>query len=337
MLKILAAVSLGLAFCLMVASGWLFLEIERQSARALHAEREKETLARRLEDAQAKLAGLEEELARKSRREEELAAAAAAASSRAEEAPPAGEGEKKDPRPAETAAARSLQLRSLGEAKSLAAEFLARGDLDGLLLLAADLLGRGEEGYEKLLELSALAGKELEKWKDSGIGELWGEQEVGFGLLFQFASQHDEDLLRFLIYMEKRSPERELPKLARDLHRGLSEGWVSSLVGFYDGSDPDLAAELTGMYGRRLSAAEPDSSEARSAIYALGRIRNDEAAKLLLEVLRAGAPPSLQEPLVRSLALQRNRQALPELRQLLERTPEGKFAELLRAAIRYLE
>ena len=73
----------------------------------------------------------------------------------------------------------------------------------------------------------------------------------------------------------------------------------------------------------------PGASVGRSS--ALG------AAQLLLEVLRSGVPASLQETLIRSLALQRNRQALPDLRQLLERTPEGKFAELLRAAIRYLE
>src|SRR5262245_3183232 len=127
MLKTFAALTLGVALCLTVATGWLLRELERQSARALQSERERETLARSLEDAQSKLARLEEELARKSRREEELAAARAAVPSEDASAD-AGQVEKKDSRPAETAAPRSLQLRSLSEADGLAAEFLARGD-----------------------------------------------------------------------------------------------------------------------------------------------------------------------------------------------------------------
>jgi hypothetical protein len=232
MIKLLAALSLSATLGLAFSSGWLLLELRRQSARAAVSEGERQALARHLQSVEAKLAKPEEELAGKSRLAEELKAALAAHPPAAEEAPSgSGEEAEKGRRPAEIGAVRSIQLRSPGEADGLMADLLSRGDLEGLLLLAADLLGRGEEGYEKLLELSGPFDKELRKGRDSGLFKLWDNPEVLLGPLFRLASQHDEDLLRFLIYLEGRPADPELPKFVREMRKGLSEEMASPWSG----------------------------------------------------------------------------------------------------------
>jgi RNA polymerase sigma-70 factor (ECF subfamily) len=328
------AVSLGAAAILAAFSVTFYVqrEEERKLARAERALREDG--ARKLSAAELAVKKLNGELAALEQARLDLAARLAAA--QAIPPPPAAAPEPPEA-PAETTPERRRELAeiaALEEADQLAAEFLARGDIQGLWLLAAQLLGKGPEGFAKVVELSRLLdGKEARE-----VMRLWHEDTMAGSFLRTLAS-HDEELLRFGLYLNGRNVD-ELPGFMREIRKEFAKDFGPMLLGFYEGADPEILGGYLEQYKADLTVAPQDPNRMSKIVRALGQIPTPEAADAILGVLeRQDVPPEVIQAAVSSLAWQRDPRAKATLRALLERTAgtDPKLNALITAALRFLD
>lgn len=242
---------------------------------------------------------------------------------------------------------RMLGLTAVEEAGPYFDELLAKGDLEGLWLLAADLLRLGEPGYEKVI---ALAG-ELDFNSEEGraIQTLWGAPEMLLGRFLADASDSLEDLLGFGLHLISKNPG-ELPKDLSKLRKAMLREPGVALLGLYRGSDSELLGRYVEMYRGVLAVPKRQEGPVRhpdlkGSIRALGQIPTEASTDLLLDLLeKDGLPSKTREDVVRSLAWQRSDRALPALRGLLrelevgEETTDGlRLRATVVAAVRLLE
>ena len=252
-----------------------------------------------------------------------------------------------NPTPTQEAEEPSVGLNALEEATPIFEELIGRGDLEGLWLLAADLLRLGEPGYEKIIELAAELGPRAQR--DSAIELLWKSEDLLLGRFFADATSSVEDLLGFTLHLQEKSPG-ELPKPIKELREAAYREIGIAMLGIYRGNDRDLLGRYVELHRGVL---EPRGSpqqgrregQPKDSIRALGQIPTEESTDILLELLEnPELPQKLQEEVVRSLAWQRNDRALPALRARLQKLTgahiskeSDRLRETVSAAVRYLE
>jgi len=225
----------------------------------------------------------------------------------------------------------AAMLGSIDEADGLAQEFLLIGDLEGLWLLGADLINQGEEGFEKLIELSAWLEEDQESFRDTKL--LWRHEEQVAGRFLRCFEENHEAVLRFGLYLATKKP-RELPSLLREFHEELQDEMGVVLLGYYGGNDPAIYNGYLQLF--RQGLADPSSRHSRDRIRAVGQIPTEEATTLLIELLDR-VPPATAQEVVRSLAWQGSERALPALRTLQQSATDERLLAVVEAAIRYLE
>jgi len=330
----MTALSTSAALALAFACGLLYVELRSQSKEAIHERLRGQGLSDRLRAAESDALRLKAQIERLRRREEEPLAMSRepGAAPPADDAPCAAPGEPAHEPAAKAPAAPSPRL--LDEAEGRAREFVARGDLEGLWLMALELLALGEPGYEKTIALASLINE-----KDAKTWALWQDEAQAKSRLLHALGEHSEEVLKFGLYLEGREAA-ELPKLLRAIQGQFAAELGATLLGSYAGDDPQILNGYLDLYRKRI-AADPgrDDGAATDAVRGLGQIPTEEAAGVLIDLL-ARTKGRTQEAVIRSLALQRSASALPALRSFqasLNEPPGSRLKDLVEAAVRLVE
>jgi hypothetical protein len=230
----------------------------------------------------------------------------------------------------------SFKLESLDEVDTIFKEALTRGDIKTLLEIAASLIDLGEEGYEKLGELSGQLEQVVQQ-KDF-VG-LWLQSPMLLGRMLRAAADHDEGILRFILHLQGTDPE-DLPPFFREVRQETGRRWLwTVLLGFQEGDDPSIERGFTDLLQRDLDEGIPsDPQKAAEAIHGLAQLRSPESFDLLLGIIDR-VPEHLLGELALALALRGDPRAIPALRSARDQF-HGEDSDLLQsidAAIRLLE
>ncbi|MEE8142095.1 MAG: hypothetical protein V3T77_03265, partial [Planctomycetota bacterium] len=173
----------------------------------------------------------------------------------------------------------SQVIDSVDEADAAAQEFIAKGDIEGLWLLGADLLNRGEEGFEKFLEV-ALALEQMEGDLERSFKYLWRDEEMLAGRFMRSFEENLEAVLRFELFLDGKN-KQELPKLAQEFHDEMHQEMGVVMLGYYSGDDAKIFDGFVEMYRRHLAGDRVEDRRAKDRIRALGQIPNDASTLLL--------------------------------------------------------
>ncbi len=337
-----AVVAASLALILVVASGFLYSLWQDAQTLVADRESERDALGRRLgvlEDDFSKSQGDLE----KARSLESALRSRIAALQRAAEAPASPSDDTTDeatgtdatpagPRSDPNRRDGPYVLESIEDADALVAAFVAKGDLRGLWLLAADLLGHGEPGYEKIIELSRLLdGRDKELQEKF---QLWSREETMVGPFLRAVSENHEDLLRFGLWLDRQEGEK-LPEMIEEMHEELSDDLGPVLLGYYDGDDPEILDGYAERFAARLSGDLANTRNNDEMIAALGQIPTARSNEVLISLLER-ADGRLVADIARALAWQGNPRSVPALQAVLERTTDDNTARLVQAAIAFL-
>lgn len=203
-------------------------------------------------------------------------------------------------------------------------QLLARGDLEGLWLLAADLLAQGEPGYQKLHELMALFEQEMEN-PESPLRALVRDEGLIAGRFFRALTDHHDELLRYGLYLRSQNPD-QLPEIASQLRREMVDDVGPALLGYYQGDD----VELLNGYVDWLRDTDPNFSS-DEVISALAQIPTEEATSALIDYVERSS--SRLDDAVRALAWQRSPRAIPVLENLRRQTEDPRMLQLIDIAL----
>ena len=229
------------------------------------------------------------------------------------------------------------QLASVDEADALFEDSMKRFDLAALWQLGAALLGMGEPGYEKLMEL--LTRFVEDAGQDDGFRP-WLQNEIMMGRFLRAVADNHENLLRFAVYLNAKDPET-LPEAARHVKRGLTGEVAPLILGFYHGEDPEIERGFLSMYQRKLDESmlgdptRANLADARQAIQCLAQLRSDAATDTLVGLVDR-IPPSVAPELVSAIAFQGNPRAIPALESLRSATKDEQLAKLIDVALQRL-
>lgn len=341
MAKIVSVAACSLALALLTASVFLFLEWRDASCQAAILSSLNEQSGKDLEALRAEIASLKSDLDASRGRAQSLGEKLGDAERRAAQAAAELAGAQAADAEAEKAEApepkrkpgQPYLLSSIEDADRLAAEILAKGDIEALWLLGADLLALGTPGYEKIVELLAELGKDNERFEH--IGQLWNRPEMFIGPFLRAVATHDEDLLKFGLFLGSKTAE-ELPPPLRDMRRELDDELGPILLGFYDGGDPEILDGYTEWYRGQIDAKVAAGEDVDDEIQGLGQIPTPAAERIILDILPR-TEGRAREAAVRALAWRRSEAAVPILQSLLETTQDARLRALLGAALRYLQ
>ncbi len=314
-----------------MGSGYLWVQLDSERELSVAASSQRDDLA-------GQVTALEKDLDESRRRREEtdkqLAAAQRAHREAIVAAREAGESAAERPEPA--APVGDKPLPGIAEARSVAEDLFRKGDLEGMWLLGIGLLGHGEEGFAKVIELATLLdGEDGKAMIDS---HLWSEEELYAGSFLGTAFSHHEALLRFGLYLHQQDSE-SLPRSLAGLTLRFDPHLSATLLGYYAGDDPEILSGYLDLYREQLEAYGNQQrwpSEARSAIHNLAQIQTEESTGYLIELLDR-VPPNLKSVIVQSLAWQRGPKALEALRDLNTTTLDKHTRGIVAAAVRLLE
>lgn len=218
-------------------------------------------------------------------------------------------------------------LIELERARGSFDQLLARGDLEGLWLLGADLMAQGEPGYQKLHELMALFEAEMEN-PESPLRALVREEGLVAGRFFRALTDHHEELLRYGLYLRNQNPD-QLPEIAIQLRREMVDDVGPALLGYYQGDD----VELLNGYVDWVRDTDPNFSS-DEVINTLAQIPTEEATTALIDYVERSS--SRLDDAVRALAWQRNPRAIPVLENLRRQTEDPRMLQLIDIALRTL-
>jgi RNA polymerase sigma-70 factor (ECF subfamily) len=324
----------GVTVVLGVACAIIYKDLRAVERRAEGLAGERDALARRVEELGSEASRRAEELALAGSREKELRRRIEELFARAG----SREGAAAEPAAAKETGDRDAGAvpSSLDDAEALASDLMARGDLEGLLDLAAELLRQGEPGYEKVLELFPAFEESIDDKGESPLRLICSQGELVLGTMVRSMTRNHDEMLRFLVWLDGVPESRRTGGILRAAPGMLSRELGLMLLGQDDGKDPQLLSSLTDIYRRRLSRDLEAGKADRELLLAIGHIRTDEAARLLLDALPRLAP-KYQRTAVEALAWQRSAAAVPALRELLAATADPQLAEVIPVAIRHLE
>lgn len=224
-------------------------------------------------------------------------------------------------------------LGSADEADGIFQDAMARGDLEGLMGLAAALLELGEDGYAKLADLFVPFEEKIRE--DPAFGELLDKPLLA-GQFLRALADNDESLLRFALYLENSDPET-LPKPLQEVRRELGRSELRPiLLGFYEGGDPDIEKGFLDVFQRELEA-ENEGRRMEEAVQGLAQLHSEESTDLLLGLIQRSPSPNVLPGIVMALGIQGNRKAIPALQELRSATEDARAVAAIDAAIRLLE
>jgi hypothetical protein len=200
-------------------------------------------------------------------------------------------------------------------------------DLETIWLLGLSLLGLGEEGYAKLMELFARFEEEVEQ------DELFARHAQGklpIGRFLRDLIAHDEEVLRFLLYLQEADSE-SLPRNLQLVQKLAVDDVGGLLLGMYRGDARDIHEGYAALFRREL-----ERGNARDAVLGLAQLRSDRATDALLEHL---ASDKADDPdyVLRAIGYQGNPRAIHALRALRGRIRNPRQLEALEFTIRQLE
>ncbi len=322
----LTIISFVVAVALAASSGFLWTEWQdsEDAAAALH--RDRDGLADELAGMRDRLAVLKASLSDAQATLQDKDAELARARSLSVTIPVLDADETTDQAPADS------MISSVDEADSVVADFVARGDVEGLFGVLSELLFMGEEGYDKIVEIAA-------QFDDEKIFErfmsLWTQHD-GFlmvnGALARDLARNAEGILHFARYLEGRDPS-QLPSIVREIHGEIDDHIGLMVFGMYDGQDKELLDTFSARCQRRVAE---DKKVRAETIMILGLIGTNAARDILLEYAET-APTDRMFDVARSLARIGDPQALPVLRDLRQRATDVRDIDGIDAAIRLLE
>ena len=272
-----------------------------------------------------RIAVLEERLRESILREQKLRAELSAEAEASTETPTP------DSTPFERKGSSAIHLESVDDAERLAAQLMQNRDIEGMWLLGMELLGHGEEGFAKVVELMGWLEANMQEFE--GAMRLWRDEEIIIGRFLHSLGEHDEELLRFGLYLDRIAGDG-LPKPLQELHRELDDEIGAVLLGYYQGDDPEIFDGYTRFLAGSLEGA--NARNARDAVRALSQIPTDGATDLLIDMLQKG-DPQMARTVVPALAWQGSERALPVLRELLRTTTDERMIQMIEGAIRLLE
>ena len=203
-------VSLTAAGILLLASGQLYLELREVAGEARAVANENEALAGQLRDAEKALEQSKRELEASLGRERSWETRYGETRDELAEERERAKKEQASVSVPESGRPSRPAAVLLAEADRLAPELASRGDIEGLWLLAAELLTLGEAGFEKVLTLAELIDPDQEGGR--AFRALWRKEEQIAGRFLRAVGQHTEDLLRFGLYLSAQDPG-DLPKV----------------------------------------------------------------------------------------------------------------------------
>ena len=212
----------------------------------------------------------------------------------------------------------------------MAKELIARSDVEGLWLLAADLLALGEEGYKKLLELSHQIdmGNLMSTWRDA---------EQMMGPFFRTFSENGDDTLRFFLYLDEQARQgKPMSPLFQYVTKELT-GEFGFMLGFFSSENDEVMNNMTELYRKRLDRAVAEPRRIREFARGLSYLPTDGSTDMMLELLDKTSEGHAVKAIVQALAWQRSPRALPALKEFASTVTDSRVAETVEAAIRLLE
>lgn len=224
---------------------------------------------------------------------------------------------------------------TLAEADELGRNLIHRGDLEGLLHLAGDLLKLGPPGHEKILELSRQMEQDdvMRRFQT-----LFHHEEFIGGPAVTLASRHGTEILEFFTWAES-IPLDEFPRILHGVRRGFERGDDLALLvlGLEGVGDEKSLAPYVERYGSRAENPRLSPRDVENAIRALGVIRTEASLDRLLGMLERPLPPRLGLAVVESIVQQRSPDAVPHLRKYREGVGDLKLLTTIDSALRFLE
>ena len=224
-------------------------------------------------------------------------------------------------------------IQSIDEADGAIDDLIARGDIQGIWLLAADLLGLGEPGFEKLIELSKFRD---DKEKAQSIQNLWSREEFFMGTFMRDLAAHSDDVLRFGLYLDDRNPA-ELPGFIQEIQREFDDDFGPILFGMYGGDDVELLDAHVARYRRIVEAGTHRGREVKLDEIAgiVGHIPTEAALDLLEDIARR-APANRRRDIATAMAWKRDARFLPILEAWKNEPADDRTLRTIEAAIRML-
>ncbi len=216
-------------------------------------------------------------------------------------------------------------------ASAAAEELLEKGDIEGLWLLAADLLNQGPEGYEKFEELFDWFALQVKD--DRSLQDMINNEELVLGRFFRAFADNDEAVLRYGLHLIDSDREQLSPPL-QEFQRVLSDGMGAALMGFYRGGDSEI---YSGYLSHFQAVADSGKAIDDELISAIGNIPTEEATDTLIAMLEGTKlRESRVNDVISALAWQGNPRALGALQRYLDQTTNERRRALLDRAIRLL-
>ncbi len=225
---------------------------------------------------------------------------------------------------------------SIEEASELGDDYIERGDLEGLILLAPELLKLGEEGREKILELARLLEEEETMRK---FQSLVHHEEYFMAPALRVATEHADAIMDFFSET-KDIPDSEFPRILEHMREGFLEGNENAMLifGLKTKGDHTSLNKFVDIYQDRLNGDDLSERKRQSMIRALAMIRTDKALDLLVSQLDSPKyTPRQLRAVVESITQQRASSAVPKLKALLGRTNDPDLQETIRWAVNFLK
>lgn len=220
-------------------------------------------------------------------------------------------------------------LTSIDDANRVALDLLQREDLEGLWLLGAELLGHGEAGYDKIMELMGLLDQHF---RDAGRPPLlWDDEELFIGRFLRALGDHNEDVLKFGLYLTDKDRD-SLPGPLREFRRELDDEVGAVLLGAYQGDDPQVYDGYVDFLRGEFEAQGFNKDHPNI----LAQIPTEAATQLLIDQLEA-TPENRWADIVRALAWQGGNSARTAIASLRNRTENERLLRVIDAALQALE
>lgn len=230
---------------------------------------------------------------------------------------------------------RAAVIASVAEADGALRDLILRGDIEGLWLLGADLLALGEEGYEKIIELSNLLEPLIKE--NPAVMNLWRSEEIFIGSFAQALSDNHEELLRFGLYLQDIDPSA-MDGPVEEFQEELLDEMGAVLLGYYRGGDPEILGGYVDAFRTQIPEGqiEGNNRDARRAANALAQIGTEESTDLLIDML-GRSQGRVATDVVGALAWQGNPRALAALRAYRGHVTDDALAAAIDMALRFLE
>lgn len=210
-------------------------------------------------------------------------------------------------------------------------ELVERSDLEGLWLLASELIQHGEPGYELLIEIA----RQLDEEKMREAKRLWRSEEVLAGRFLRAIDRNIDDVLRLGLYLESK-PKQEVPDLLQEFQKELNHEAGVMLLGLYDGDDVELLDQYVALFEQKLAGDLSKSHRVMDWVRALSQITTDRSVEVLASVYDRG-DPRLRAAVVEACAFQGHSSAVALLTQWRQEEEDEDLLEKIELALRYLE